>query len=79
MATWKHATCPACKQHVSFESVGVQHWPVEICRKYGIPTSVTLWHCSHCKTTVSGESLLLSGEAYVQTAPLSHPPRHSSG
>ena len=52
------ATCPTCKHNGKFEYLGVQHWPPELARQVGLPSTIVLWSCSHCHTTISEPNLL---------------------
>jgi hypothetical protein len=51
------ATCPTCKRTGEFEYLGEQHWPPELTRKLGLPSTIILWSCPACQTTISETDL----------------------
>ncbi len=51
------AACPTCKHTGEFDYLGEQHWPPELTRKLGLPSTIMLWSCSHCHTTISEPDL----------------------
>lgn len=52
-------TCPSCKQTGLFTHAGVQPIPPRVAQKLGLHVNhVDLWHCPHCKTTISALALL---------------------
>ncbi|MEP7286584.1 MAG: hypothetical protein ABI947_12550 [Chloroflexota bacterium] len=52
------ATCPTCKQTGKFEYLGEQHWPPDVAKALNLPTTIILWSCSRCHTTISEMDLL---------------------
>lgn len=47
------AQCPSCNTHSVFTFLGVQHWPVRVAQMMGTKTSIKLWQCGHCSSTIS--------------------------
>jgi hypothetical protein len=52
------AGCPTCGFITPFEYVGKQQYPSIVAQRLGIPDSVHLWNCLHCRTTLSENELV---------------------
>lgn len=50
-------TCPSCGTYTVFTYVGKQIWPERIAKAAGVPSTMRLWECSHCHTTLSETEL----------------------
>ncbi len=48
----KTAVCPTCGDHSEFVLCGVQEWPARVAEIAGLPTTMTVWGCSSCETTL---------------------------
>jgi hypothetical protein len=46
------ANCPSCDSYAEFTYAGEQHWPEKVAQAAGMPTVVSLWHCTACNTTL---------------------------
>lgn len=51
------ARCPSCGRYGWFGFRGVQHWSEQVAEKCGLPTSIRLWICEYCQTTISEPNL----------------------
>jgi hypothetical protein len=75
MTQKRFAICPSCNHSGDFALLGVQRVPLEVAQKLGLPTSIVLWSCPHCHTTVSEPDLIvpLADDATDHTDPLALP------
>ena len=46
-------TCPTCGRTGQFTANGTQRWPAAVAAAHGLPTTITLWTCPHCHSTLS--------------------------
>lgn len=51
------ATCPSCGARARFIQIGEQSWPERVAKAVGMPTTVQLWNCAACHTTLLHPSL----------------------
>ena len=48
----KTAVCPTCGDHSEFVLCGVQEWPARVAEAVGLPTTMSVWSCQSCETTL---------------------------
>src|SRR5687768_2198001 len=51
------ARCPSCNAWSTFRAVGEQHWPLEVARLTGLPSTIRLYVCYNCGSTISEQNL----------------------
>lgn len=51
------AHCPSCQRKGWFEYSGVQHWSERVAAACGLPSTMRLWTCEYCHSTLSEISL----------------------
>jgi hypothetical protein len=49
--------CPSCGYEGSFKYIGTQVWPQEVAERLGVATSIALYQCENCLTTISAPML----------------------
>jgi RNase P subunit RPR2 len=47
------AHCPNCGHITLFRYAGEQKCPPQVAELLGLPTSISLWHCDNCNSTLS--------------------------
>jgi hypothetical protein len=47
------AHCPNCDKSTVFSYCGAQRFPREAARRAGLPTTLHLWNCTRCHSTIS--------------------------
>lgn len=52
VADAKTAVCPTCGHHSEFVLCGVQEWPARVAEAAGLPTTMSVWSCKSCETTL---------------------------
>jgi len=45
--------CPSCRQVGQFTYLGKQEYPKQVAEAAGLPTTIHLWTCPNCLTTVN--------------------------
>jgi hypothetical protein len=48
-----YALCPSCQEWTEFTFLGVQRWPEAVARLHGLPSTLMLYNCACCQTTIS--------------------------
>jgi len=51
------ARCPSCHQVSRFTYCGEQHWPPKVAEMLGLPTTIRLWVCGNCESTITEPNL----------------------
>jgi hypothetical protein len=51
------ASCPTCGCSGEFEFSGTQRWPAEVARRLNLPSTIHLWTCLVCETTICEQEL----------------------
>ena len=46
------AVCPACGNQTELSLCGVQEWPARVAEAAGLPTTMSVWNCTACETTL---------------------------
>jgi len=49
--------CPTCGEHSQFNHIGEQTWSEAVAEKLGVPTTINLYDCNHCHTTLTDVQL----------------------
>jgi hypothetical protein len=52
VAETRTAVCPTCGDQSDFSLCGIQEWPVQVAEKAGLPTTMSVWSCTACETTL---------------------------
>lgn len=47
------AACPACQGAALSAFIGTQTWPQAVAERLNMPTTVEIWQCQRCQTTIT--------------------------
>jgi hypothetical protein len=52
VAETRTAVCPTCGDSSQFTLCGIQEWPPRVAEAAGMPTTMSVWSCDSCETTL---------------------------